>query len=71
MLKCLPPITITQMSLERQRDSNTRMRQHVDQSVSGKSVHPILCEMADPRLTYAKPTRRLHLRSRSGLLHLA
>ena len=61
MLKCLPPITIIQMSLERQRDSNTRMRQHVDQSVSGKSVHPILCEMADPRLTYAKPTRRLHL----------
>jgi len=71
MLKCLSPIIIIQMSLERQRDSNASMRQHVDQSISGKSVHPILCEVADPRLTYAKPTRRLHLRQRSGPPHLA
>jgi hypothetical protein len=28
-------------------------------------------KMADPRLTYAKPTRRLHLRQRSGPPHLA
>jgi hypothetical protein len=65
MLKYVRPIAFIQMSLERQKDSNAGMRQHVDQGISGESVDPILCEMADPRLTYAKPTRRLRLRKPS------
>jgi hypothetical protein len=60
-----------QMGLERQRDSNASMRQHVDQGIGGESVCPILCEMADPRLTYTKPMCRLHLRQPSRPPHLS
>jgi hypothetical protein len=47
--KCLAPIAIIQMSLERHSNPNAIMRQHVDQRNSGESVCPVLCEMADPQ----------------------
>jgi hypothetical protein len=57
------------MNLEDNRDPNASMRQHVDQRISRESVCPVLCEMADSRLTHAEPARRLHLRQPSRTPH--
>jgi len=62
---------ITLSRLECQRESDSGVRQHVDQCIHRESVCALLREVADSRLADAKPPRGLNLREPSCLPHFA
>jgi hypothetical protein len=64
-------IRFIRMSLVRQDNSNSGMRQHVDQRVHRELICTVVCEMADPWLAHAKPRGGLGLRQPSRPAHFS